>query len=142
MGDTELLSAAAGENCRLRLKNVEEDDVQPGFCLCSSDSLCKVSNAFDAKLIVLDCKSIICAGFTAVLHIHSTVKEVRLRTIICRIDKKTNEKTDILPRFIKQDDAAVVRFETFHYKVAVQTHFFTTELCLHRIFRDETGRSG
>lgn len=121
IGDAELMNAAAGENCRLRLKNVEEDDVHPGFCLCSSDNLCKVSNAFDAKLIVLDCKSIMCAGFTAILHIHSTVKEVRLRTIICRIDKKTNEKTDIRPRFIRQDDAAVVRFEVIGGPICLET---------------------
>lgn len=73
----------------------------------------KVSDLFDAKLIVLDCKSIMCPGFTAMLHIHSTVREVRLKAIICRIDKKTNQKinTDKKVRFIKQDDAAAVRFE-------------------------------
>ncbi|OON19014.1 hypothetical protein X801_05126 [Opisthorchis viverrini] len=75
----------------------------------------RVSDRFDAKLIVLDCKSIMCPGYTAVLHMHSTMKEVRLRTIICRIDKKTNQKTEIRPRFIKQDDAAVVRFEIFRF---------------------------
>ncbi|OON15289.1 putative translation elongation factor Tu [Opisthorchis viverrini] len=110
-GDVEVLKAEAGETCKLRLKNCEEEDISPGFCLCSPSNLCKVSDRFDAKLIVLDCKSIMCPGYTAVLHMHSTMKEVRLRTIICRIDKKTNQKTEIRPRFIKQDDAAVVRFE-------------------------------
>ncbi|VDM06044.1 unnamed protein product [Schistocephalus solidus] len=44
------------------------------------------------------------------MHVHACVEEVRFRTIICRIDKKTNEKTDVTPRFIKQDDVAIVRF--------------------------------
>ncbi|KAA0186797.1 Eukaryotic peptide chain release factor GTP-binding subunit ERF3A [Fasciolopsis buskii] len=41
-GDVEVESAVAGETCKLRLKNVEEDDVTPGFCLCSVDNYCKV----------------------------------------------------------------------------------------------------
>jgi peptide chain release factor subunit 3 len=120
-GETEVAFAEAGETCRLRLKNADEGDVSPGFCLCSLDNYCKVSDRFDAKLIVLDCKSIMCAGFTAMLHIHSTVREVRIRAIICRIDKKTNKKTDIRPRFIKQDDAAVVRFEVLGGQICLET---------------------
>ncbi|TGZ73682.1 hypothetical protein CRM22_001402 [Opisthorchis felineus] len=120
-GDVEVLKAEAGETCKLRLKNCEEEDISPGFCLCSPSNLCKVSDRFDAKLIVLDCKSIMCPGYTAVLHMHSTMKEVRLRTIICRIDKKTNQKTEIRPRFIKQDDAAVVRFEVIGGTICLET---------------------
>ncbi|KAF5399664.1 Peptide chain release factor subunit 3 [Paragonimus heterotremus] len=120
-GETDVLNAEAGETCKLRLKNVEEEDVYTGFCLCSANNLCKVSDRFDAKLIVLECKSIMCPGFTAVLHIHSTVKEVRLLKIICRIDKKTNQKTAIRPRFIKQDDAAVVRFEVLGGTICLET---------------------
>lgn len=66
---------------------------------------------FDVQLVIVDYKSIICPGFTAVMHIHACVQEVRFRSILCRIDRKTNEKTDIRPRFIKQDDVAIVRFE-------------------------------
>lgn len=65
---------------------------------------------FDAQVVIVDCKSIICPGFSAVMHVHACVEEVRVRIIICRIDKKTNKKKDIKPRFIKQDDVAIVRF--------------------------------
>ncbi|THD19275.1 Elongation factor Tu [Fasciola hepatica] len=41
-GEVEVESAVAGETCKLRLKNVEDDDVSPGFCLCSTDNYCKV----------------------------------------------------------------------------------------------------
>lgn len=71
----------------------------------------QVAHVFDVQLVIVDYKSIICPGFTAVMHIHACVQEVRFRSILCRIDRKTNEKTDIRPRFIKQDDVAIVRFE-------------------------------
>ncbi|CAH8825895.1 unnamed protein product [Trichobilharzia szidati] len=111
VGDVEVNCAAAGEHCKLKLKNIDEEDISPGFCFCSLNNFCQVSNVFDAQLLILDYKSIICPGFMAVLHIHTCMKEVRLRTIICKLDKRTNQKTDISPRFIKQHDAAIVRFE-------------------------------
>ena len=70
-----------------------------------------MARVFDVQLVIVDHKSIICAGFIAVMHIHACVQEIRFRAILCRIDRKTNEKTKVRPRFIKQDDAAIVRFE-------------------------------
>uniref|UniRef100_A0A0X3NR54 Eukaryotic peptide chain release factor GTP-binding subunit ERF3A n=2 Tax=Schistocephalus solidus TaxID=70667 RepID=A0A0X3NR54_SCHSO len=118
--DMEVESSQAGDNVKLKLKNIEEEDISPGFVLCSPDNLCHAATIFDAQVVILDCKSIICRGFTAVMHVHACVEEVRFRTIICRIDKKTNEKTDVTPRFIKQDDVAIVRFEMLGGAVCVE----------------------
>ncbi|VEL19569.1 unnamed protein product, partial [Protopolystoma xenopodis] len=119
--DLEVDFAAAGETCKLRLKNVEEEDISAGFVLCSPDDLCHVTNVFDAQIVIIDYKSIICAGFTAMLHIHCCSEEVRLRALICKIDKRTNQKSDIRPRFIKQDDAAIARFEILNGSICMET---------------------
>ena len=38
-----------------------------------------VGSVFDAQIAILEYKSIICAGYTAVLHIHTAVEEVVLK---------------------------------------------------------------
>jgi peptide chain release factor subunit 3 len=58
---------------------------------------------FDAQIAVLEYKSIICPGYTAVLHIHSATEEVILKKLICMVDKKTGkpDKAKANPRFVK-----------------------------------------
>ena len=54
-------------------------DISSGFVLCDTDSLCHVGSTFDAQIVILEHKSIICAGYSAVLHIHSVVEEVQIK---------------------------------------------------------------
>ena len=76
--EKEKSSTRAGENVKLKLSGVEEEDVLPGFVICHPDNLCNTGLVFDAQIVVLEHKSIICAGYTAVLHIHNAVEEVKL----------------------------------------------------------------
>lgn len=109
--ETEVESAFAGDNVKLKLRNVEEEDISVGFVICTPNSLCKVTDVFDCQIKIMEYKSIICAGYTAVLHIHCCMEEVTLVKILCTLDPKTNQKKQIYPRFIKQDDVAIVRFK-------------------------------
>ncbi|VDN16038.1 unnamed protein product, partial [Dibothriocephalus latus] len=38
--DIEVEGSQAGDNVKLKLKNIEEEDISPGFVLCSPDNLC------------------------------------------------------------------------------------------------------
>ena len=62
-------------------------------------------------MAILEHKSIICPGYSAVLHIHAAAVEVQLRKLITLIDRKTGDRTQEHPRFIKQDQVAIARFE-------------------------------
>ena len=64
------------------------------------------------QVVVLDYQSIICAGKTFVLHLQAIIEEVTLKALICLVDKKTGEKSKTRPRFIKQDQIAIVRFQS------------------------------
>lgn len=101
---------ASGGNIKMKLKNIEEEDVSPGFVLCSPDNLCHTGRVFDAQIVILEHKSIICAGYSAVLHIHTCAEECNIKILICKVDKKTGEKSKTRPRFLKQDEIAIVRF--------------------------------
>jgi len=112
--DEEVDSAMAGDNVKLKLKNIEEEDVSPGFVLCDPKEPCKVGKRFLAQVRILEYKSIICSGFKAVMHINAAAEEVEIRNLHSTIDPKTGEKVEkgkARPRFIKQGNIADVEFE-------------------------------
>ncbi|XP_070184750.1 eukaryotic peptide chain release factor GTP-binding subunit ERF3A-like isoform X2 [Littorina saxatilis] len=109
MDEEESEDAFPGENVNIKVTGVEEEDVSPGFVLCSPENLCHTGRIFDAQIVILEHKSIICAGYSCMLHIHTCAEEVTIKILICLIDKKTGEKTQVRPRFIKQDQVGVAR---------------------------------
>ncbi|XP_011497307.1 PREDICTED: eukaryotic peptide chain release factor GTP-binding subunit ERF3A isoform X1 [Ceratosolen solmsi marchali] len=109
--DEEVTSVGPGENVKIKLKGIEEEDVSPGFVLCDSNNPIKTGKVFDAQVVILEHKSIICAGYSAVMHIHCAAEEVTVKTLICLVDKKSGEKSKTRPRFVKQDQVAIMRIE-------------------------------
>ncbi|CAE1163475.1 ERF3 [Acanthosepion pharaonis] len=109
--DIETDAASAGENVKIKLQGVEEEDVSPGFVICSPENVCHTGKTFDAQIVILEHKSIICAGYSAILHIHACAEEVTIKHLLCLIDKKTGEKTQLKPRFIKQDQVGLARIQ-------------------------------
>uniref|UniRef100_A0A8C2YXH5 G1 to S phase transition 1 n=1 Tax=Cyclopterus lumpus TaxID=8103 RepID=A0A8C2YXH5_CYCLU len=107
--DVETDDACPGENLKLRLKGIEEEEILPGFILCSPDNLCHSGRTFDAQIVIIEHKSIICPGYNAVLHIHTCIEEVQISALICLVDKKTGEKSKTRPRFVKQDQVCIAR---------------------------------
>ncbi len=109
--DEEVTAVGPGENVKIKLKGIEEDDISSGFVLCDPSNTCKTGRIFDAQVVILEHKSIICAGYSAVCHIHTLAEEVTVKNLICLVDKKTNEKSKTRPRFVKQDQIAIMRLE-------------------------------
>ncbi|CAO3631672.1 unnamed protein product [Mucor fragilis] len=110
--ENEIEQAMCGDNIRMRLKGIEEDEIMPGFVICSKKNPVKTTTQFEAQLAILDHKNIICAGYTAVLHIHAAAEEVQISALLHLIDKKTGKKTRKPPQFVKQGQKAIARIET------------------------------
>ncbi|KAI8817943.1 P-loop containing nucleoside triphosphate hydrolase protein [Fimicolochytrium jonesii] len=110
--DQELNVARSGDNVRLRLRGIEEEDILQGFVLCSPKNPVHAVVSFDAQLAIIEYKNIMCAGYTAVMHAHTAVEEVTLSALLHSVDKKTGKKTKRPPQFLKQGDVAIVRVET------------------------------
>jgi len=68
-----------GENVKVKLKGIEEEDVSPGFVLCDPTNPTTTGRIFDAQVVILEHKSIICAGYSAVMHIHCVAEEVTVK---------------------------------------------------------------
>uniref|UniRef100_A0A8C7Q9D9 G1 to S phase transition 1 n=1 Tax=Oncorhynchus mykiss TaxID=8022 RepID=A0A8C7Q9D9_ONCMY len=107
--EVETDEAVPGENLKLRLKGIEEEEILPGFILCNAENLCHSGRTFDAQIVIIEHKSIICPGYNAVLHIHTCIEEVQITALICLVDKKTGEKSKTRPRFVKQDQVCIAR---------------------------------
>lgn len=74
----ELEAAFSGDNVRIRLKGVTDEDVSPGYVLTSPQKPIKTTTQFQAQLAILESKSIICAGYSCVMHAHTAAEEVTL----------------------------------------------------------------
>lgn len=101
--DNEVQAAKGGENLRLRLGGVDEDEVSPGFVLCSRHLPVPAVTYFDAQLHLLDLlehKSLFSAGYKAILHIHAAVEECEITALLAQIDPKTKQKKKVRPALI------------------------------------------
>jgi peptide chain release factor subunit 3 len=76
--EEEVTQALCGDNVRVRLRGVDDEDISPGFVLTSPLKPIHAVRQFEAQLAILEHKSIICAGYSAVMHIHTLGEEVTL----------------------------------------------------------------
>ena len=74
--EDEIEVAQAGEQVRIRVRGVEEEDILPGFVLCAPKRPVHCVGKFEAQIVFLDLRSIISAGYNCVLHVHSMTEEV------------------------------------------------------------------
>lgn len=84
----------------------------PGFLLCDKRKPVKTTIVFEAQLAILEHKNIICAGYTAVMHVHAAVEEITIGALLHLIDKKTGRKSKRPPQFVKQGQKVIARIET------------------------------
>lgn len=60
--EDEVTLAQCGDQVRMRLRGIEEEDILPGFVLCSPKRLVHNVKAFEAQIKILELKSILSAG--------------------------------------------------------------------------------
>ncbi|KAF7355294.1 Eukaryotic polypeptide chain release factor 3 [Mycena sanguinolenta] len=110
--EEEVNSALCGDNVRIRLRGVDDEDISPGFMLTSPDKPIHAVRQFQAELAILEHKSIICAGYSAVMHIHTLSEEVTLPALLHYFDKATGRKSRKPPQFAKRGQKIVALIET------------------------------
>lgn len=108
----EMAIAFCGDNIRIRLRGVTDDDVQPGYVLTSPSKPIKVASRFRADLSIIETRNIISSGYTCVLHVHTLAEEVTLTALLHYYDKKTRRKSKKAPGFAKVGMLVDVIIET------------------------------
>lgn len=109
--EDEIQVAQCGDQVRLRLKGIEEEDILPGFVLCSTKRLVHCVNEFEAQIRILDLKSILSAGFNCVLHVHSAIEEVTFSALLHKLQKGTGRKSKLPPTHAKKGDSIIARMQ-------------------------------
>ncbi|KAI0774116.1 eukaryotic polypeptide chain release factor 3 [Fomes fomentarius] len=110
--EDEVQSAFCGDNVRIRLRGVDDEDISPGFVLTSPSNPIHAVRQFEAQLAILDHKSIICAGYSAVMHCHTISEEITLAALLHYFDKATGRKSKKPPQFAKRGQKIVALIET------------------------------
>lgn len=109
--EEEVSAAQCGDQVRIRLRGIEEEDILPGFVLCSPKRLVHCVTAFEAEIRVLDLKNILTAGFNCVLHVHSAIEEVTFAALLHSLQKGTGRKSKKPPTHAKKGDGIIARME-------------------------------
>jgi peptide chain release factor subunit 3 len=97
--EEELPNASCGDQVRLRVRGVEEEDIIPGFVLSSPKNPINCVSAFEAQIHIIELKSILTSGFTCVMHVHTTVQEVTFTVLLHKLEKGTGRKSKKPPPF-------------------------------------------
>uniref|UniRef100_A0A5B6ZBI8 Putative eukaryotic peptide chain release factor GTP-binding subunit ERF3A n=1 Tax=Davidia involucrata TaxID=16924 RepID=A0A5B6ZBI8_DAVIN len=105
--------AGPGENLRVRLSGIEEEDILPGFIVSSIAKPIAAVYEFVAQLQILELldNAIFTAGYKAVLHIHAVVEECEIVELIQQIDPKTKKPMKKKVLFVKNGAVVLCRIQ-------------------------------
>ena len=109
--EDEIEHATCGEQIRVRLRGIEEEDIMPGFVLCSPKRPVHCVQAFEAQIVLLELKSILSAGFNCVMHVHSATEEVTFTALLHKLEKGTGRKSKKAPGFATKGMSIIARLE-------------------------------
>ncbi|KAM7280372.1 hypothetical protein ACFE04_007506 [Oxalis oulophora] len=105
--------AGPGENLRVRISGIEEEDISAGFVLSSVAQPISGVTEFVAQLQILELmeNAIFTAGYKAVLHVHSVVEECEIVELMQQIDMKTKKPMKKKILFVKAGAIVVCRIQ-------------------------------
>ncbi|KAL7275071.1 translation termination factor GTPase eRF3 [Rhizina undulata] len=109
--EEEIATASCGDQVRLRVRGIEEEEVVPGFVLSSPKKPIHCVTAFEAQIHILDLKNILTAGYNCVMHVHTTIQEVTFATLLHKLEKGTGRKSKKPPAFAAKGQAIIARLE-------------------------------
>ncbi|KAJ3447815.1 p-loop containing nucleoside triphosphate hydrolase protein [Anaeramoeba flamelloides] len=103
--------ARSNENTKVRLKGVEEEEFKVGYVLSSVENPVPVSKSFLAQVNLLKHESIICPGYQAVMHLHSTTIECTLSKFLAVVNVKKEKVIEKNPKFMLPNQTIVIKIE-------------------------------
>lgn len=109
--EDEVPYATCGDQVRMRLRGIEEEDIMPGFVLCSPKRLVHCVKEFEAQINIVELKSILSAGFNCVLHVHAATEEVTFASLLHKLEPRTGRKSKKPPPFAAKGQNIIARLQ-------------------------------
>ena len=110
MHHEQIQTAEPGDNVGISVRGFGKKDVARGDVLGHPDNVPSVATEFTGQIVVLNHPSVITVGYTPVLHIHTAQIACRVEQIVKKLNPATGETLQENPDFIKNGDAAIIRF--------------------------------
>jgi len=107
-----LEEALPGDNVGFNVKNVSVKDIKRGNVAGDSkNDPPRGCTSFEAQVIVLNHPNQIAAGYTPVLDCHTAHIACKFAELLTKLNKRTGQKIEDAPKFLKSGDAAMVKME-------------------------------
>ena len=110
--ENEVDAAYCGEQVKIKLKGIEEEDISVGFVLSSPKAPVRTVTRFEAQVALVELKSILTSGYTCVMHVHTAIEEVTVKALLHKLEKGTNRKSKKPPAFAKKGMRVIAVLET------------------------------
>ncbi len=103
--------AEPGDNIGFNVRGIGKTDIDRGDVLGHASNVPTVATEFTAQIVVLNHPSVITVGYTPVFHIHTAQVACKVEAILKKLDPRTGQVLQENPDFIKNGDAAIVKFK-------------------------------
>jgi elongation factor 1-alpha len=103
--------AISGDNIGFNLRGIAKQDIRRGSVVGPPSNPPTVAKEIIAQIIVVFHPTAIAAGYTPVLHAHTTQVATTVSEILAKIDPRTGQPTEEKPKSIKTGDSALVRLQ-------------------------------
>lgn len=112
MHHEEIPRAEPGDNIGFSIRGITLKDVHRGDCLGHPDNPPNVITPADewtGQIIVIWHPTAVAQGYTPVVHAHTAQVAARFTALVKKLDQKTGAVIEDNPKFLKRNDAAIVR---------------------------------
>ncbi len=109
-----ILRAEPGDNIGFNIRGISKIDIRRGDVAGPVDNPPTVAKEFIGQIIVINHPTAIAAGYTPVLHAHTSQVACKFAELIRKLDPRTGQVVEEHPAFLKTGDGAIVRFQPVH----------------------------
>ena len=110
MHHEQMQTAEPGDNVGLSIRGFGKKDIARGDVMGHESDVPSVAKEFIARIVILNHPSVVTVGYTPVFHIHTAQVACQLVEIQKKLNPATGEVIGEHPDFIKNGDAAIVKF--------------------------------
>lgn len=107
----QIQEAGPGDNVGFSVKGVAKTEVHRGDVLGPANNPPTVAKEFIGQIIVIHHPTAIAAGYTPVLHAHTTTMATTFAELLQKIDPRSGQLVEEKPAFLKTGDGALVKFK-------------------------------
>ena len=111
MHHQQLEKAEPGDNIGFNVRGVSKRDIKRGDVAGHPDKPPTVVDEFTARVFIIWHPSAVTVGYTPVIHAHTASIAARITEIVAKLDPRTGKIVEKNPNFLKQGDAAIVKFK-------------------------------